>query len=315
MVPDLRVYTADERPSRWRWITRLFAGILAISCCVCGGLSGWIFAPFSAFSANMLDFVQGDLTMVAPAEWQPAGGKLSPDGRYLILGWKRYGPHETFIWDLATGQRIPLTINASRLCWLTNNQFAMYDSSDDTYYLMDVPTFVSRPISDTVSLRPESGVDESLVLREWTTADRIYSLQPMRVVLTIVRNTPTVYTSTHLHPRLVAALQELPQVTTIPSPCGRPPIRARVFSPDGQWYAQQSNDGRVVRIYHRDGVLVAQARKLGWYANLLGWAHDSSGVYFQTAISTTVVVPPLQRLEVTRVQPKSCPKSLFSAIP
>lgn len=40
-----------------------------------------------------------------------------------------------------------------------------------------------------------------------------------------------------------------------------------------------------VLIYRRDGTLVAEAAKTGWAPRVMGWAHDSSGVYFQLLIS------------------------------
>jgi hypothetical protein len=39
-------------------------------------------------------------------------------------------------------------------------------------------------------------------------------------------------------------------------------------------------------IYNREGQLVAEAAKTGWTPRMLGWAHDSSGVYFQMLIQS-----------------------------
>src|SRR6185503_10538484 len=51
-----------------------------------------------------------------------------------------------------------------------------------------------------------------------------------------------------------------------------------------------------IRIYTRKGQLVAEAVKTGWDAYLLGWAHDSSGIYIQMKIggSAAAVLVPYQ---------------------
>jgi LPXTG-motif cell wall-anchored protein len=78
--------------------------------------------------------------------------------------------------------------------------------------------------------------------------------------------------------------KDIPHVR-IPDLCDRAPERTHIFSPDGQYYAIVPNGSHPpVRIYTRDGQLVAQARKSGWFPIILGWAHDSSGLYFQTKI-------------------------------
>lgn len=72
----------------------------------------------------------------------------------------------------------------------------------------------------------------------------------------------------------------------IPDLCDRAPERTQISSPDGQYYAIVPNGSNPpVRIYTRDGQLVAHARKSGWFAIILGWASDSSGIYFQTKIN------------------------------
>ncbi|HID62554.1 MAG TPA: hypothetical protein EYP49_07410, partial [Anaerolineae bacterium] len=42
-------------------------------------------------------------------------------------------------------------------------------------------------------------------------------------------------------------------------------------------------------IYTRDGKPVAEAYKVGWSPSILGWAPDSSGVYFEMSASQDVV--------------------------
>jgi hypothetical protein len=44
-------------------------------------------------------------------------------------------------------------------------------------------------------------------------------------------------------------------------------------------------DSSHVLIYTREGQLVAEAGKTGWSPRLLGWAYDSSGMYFQMLIN------------------------------
>jgi hypothetical protein len=99
-----------------RRIGMTLAGLVLAGCCFWSGLGAWLFAPLTPFLANRLSYSQGKAEVIAPAEWRPGGGQMSPDGRYMVLGWTRDGPHELFIWDLVTGARHPFRVGLSALC-------------------------------------------------------------------------------------------------------------------------------------------------------------------------------------------------------
>jgi hypothetical protein len=79
----------------------------------------------------------------------------------------------------------------------------------------------------------------------------------------------------------------------------------RLTSPDGQYIAQVVR-GRAV-IARPDGTPVAWAAKPGWYPDILGWAHDSSGIYFQMWIrgsSAAVLVPDKPLFKLSPLTPE-----------
>lgn len=99
-------------------------------------------------------------------------------------------------------------------------------------------------------------------------------------------------------PELEAALDSIPHTAVPELGWGKPfQTGARVYSPDRRFYTTWENvdifDRRQAVIYTRDEQLVAVAYKDRWFPYILGWAHDSSGVYFQlrNSIAATPEMP------------------------
>lgn len=60
--------------------------------------------------------------------------------------------------------------------------------------------------------------------------------------------------------------------------------RGPYYSPDGAYYAMEEYNPRRVEIRTQDSQIVAEARKKDYVLNILGWAHDGSGVYFESRV-------------------------------
>jgi hypothetical protein len=89
-----------------------------------------------------------------------------------------------------------------------------------------------------------------------------------------------------------------------------------IYSPDGRFYTQLSQGKNAhVLIFTREGQLVAETYKPSWSPRMMGWAYDSSGVYFQMLISggaASVFVPdePIFKLSpLTAEEARSAPVS------
>ena len=123
----------------------------------------------------------------------------------------------------------------------------------------------------------------------WRTADWVYVLQNFgfsgSTVFTFEHGQPYVYVNFGSTQDLAPLRSDIPH-KQIGQYCNNPPEGAPLYSPDGQLYMQLSSGKNAhVLIYRRDGTLVAEAAKTGWAPRVMGWAHDSSGVYFQLLIS------------------------------
>jgi hypothetical protein len=267
---------------RWGWW--LLAGLLLLGCCVWGGLGAWLFAPLTPFLANRLSYVQGKAEVIAPAQWRP-GGILSPNGRYMVMGWNRNGSHERFVWDLTSGAQHPFQLGGGGLCWLNPEQFAILDSATNSYFLIHAPDATIMPA--TLIIPWKHGISQTK--ERWQAAEQLYVLTNFlysgSTVVSIEQGQPYVYINLDSTQDLDPLFQDIPHVR-IPEYCNNPPEGVPVYSPDGRFYTQLSKgESAHVLIYTREGELVAEASKTGWNPRLMGWAHDSSGVYFQMLIS------------------------------
>src|SRR5579859_1152755 len=262
---------------RWGCITLVVAGLLG--CC-------WWSAPFpfiAEFQANQLDTVQGHLEVIAPAQSHP-GAILAPGGHWMVVGWSRGTGRENFIWNLATDEHVPFTMNGNALFWLNADQFAVLNN--DTYYLVQAEGARVQRMTQIVprlAYPPPTGLPR--LRQSLLAADHRYLLEGLlysgTTLITIEQGHPFVY----FDPKASQA-QDLDRLfpdlpyTRPPDPCGLLPEPA--YSPDGQFYAKTSyaDPNSHIQIFTRAGQLVAEADKTGWNSGLMGWSYDSRGVYF-----------------------------------
>ena len=129
----------------------------------------------------------------------------------------------------------------------------------------------------------------------WREADQVYVIYTLGMagytIITLEYGQPYVYRAFGIPDNEVKALiDNIPHVDVPEFGWGRPTrTDERAYSPDGRFYTAHvsvdSVGGEKVAIYTREGELVAEAYKGGWQPSILGWAYDSSGVYFEMGIS------------------------------
>ncbi len=280
-----------------KWIRRLPVVALVIlvvgACCYWSGV-WWYVPPLAQMWANHLDRVKGKAELLGPAQWYGGGGELSPDGRKMVIRRKRRGQKEFLMWNLVTGEQHLLDIqHASWLLWLNADQFVVFDTGPDEYYLVDARdvTIVSATIFPEEQYKQPGGLERVQSL--WREADQVYVVDTLGMagytIITLEHGQPYVYRAFGIPDNEVEALiDDIPHVDVPLLGWGRPTLtNERVYSPDGRFYTARVPAGWVesVVIYTRDGKLVARAYKGGWQPSILGWAHDSSGVYFEMGIS------------------------------
>ena len=281
-------------------VERLLIGTLAVlvvgACCYWSGL--WWYVPSLAqMWANHLDRVKGKAELLGPAQWYGGGGELSPDGRKMVIRRERRGQEEFLVWNLVTGEQHPLDIqHASWLLWVNANQIAVNDYPD--YYLVnanDLSVIKLERVPKETYMKPGGFQIIEPLLRQ---AREIYAVEGWGsdyklIVLTEAHSYLVPLSSYEFgitNEELDALVAEIPHVDVPKFGWGRP-LRTdeRAYSPDGRFYTAHvsvdSVGGEKVAIYTREGELVAEAYKGGWYSSILGWAHDSSGVYFEMGIS------------------------------
>jgi hypothetical protein len=246
--------------------------------------------PFSYANANRLTTATGHTELVVPAEEHP-GGSLSTDGRYMLTGRTIGGQRERVVWDLATDQRYPYTLPSDDTCWVSPTQFAAFQLANQ-YYLVDAVGAIVHPVTLVQPYQTYGAQAGERIRERLRQADAVYFIEIFGysggVVLAIEDGAVFAYNGTDpppgttLHP--VDLIEGVPHIR-IPEPCTNPPFTRQLFSPDGRYYvAGIEHPGDSVRVYTKDGQLVAEARKAGWTPMLLGWRYDSSGVYFTMLI-------------------------------
>jgi hypothetical protein len=281
-------FTPPRRSPKWGMgcVTLLLVG-----CCAWAAFATIFFEPLLPWMANILTSVHGKAEVIAPAQWRP-GGILSPDGRYMSMGRQRKGEFERVIWNIETGEEYPLNARGS-LCWLDNEHFLIEYVS--RYYIVQAKGALIEPATYTVVQKQLPGPEGLRELRKrWQQAEQIYVVKnfqnPGYMIVTTNEGQNDVYrdfdnSSVVENEAVATLLQELPYIH-VPDGCRHTLMGDILYSPDGQYYLKLSNgDNAQVQIYNRDGEMVADAWKNGWTPRVMGWAHDSSGVYFQMLIS------------------------------
>ena len=211
----------------------------------------------------------------------------------MVFAWQANAKREYVLWDLATSQHQALPLVARAWHWLDRNYVAVLGGG---YHLLDARDNSILPLEqlpDTAYRKPNGfQVVESLL----RSADQVYVLErfgtsssPFVITqqqskwLLINLGDSTEFGLTR--DELQEALNTIPHTEVPILGWGRPQqTNQRIYSFNRQFYMTRENvdqNERRVVIYTRDDQLVASTYQTGWAPYILGWAHDSSGVYFQ----------------------------------
>jgi hypothetical protein len=251
-------------------------------------------APLRVLSANWPSAQLGKTELLVPGERRAGGVKLAPDGRHMVLGWQANGQTEYVLWDLTTGQRQTLNLTVQDWHWLDRQYVAGVGGGG--YWLVDGNNGITTalPRFPNESYQKPGGIVVVKSILE--AANQIYILEAFGggsgyKVIVLGPKQWYVFNLGYgddlglTRDELLAVLNAIPHTKVPTLGWGRPPqTKQRIYSPNRQFYMTYENvdqyERRVV-IYTRDEQLVASTYKTGWASYILGWAHDSSGVYFQ----------------------------------
>lgn len=274
------------RPRPWgRILTTILISCLGLLLCYCSGL-WWAIPPLRHAAVHRLTYVDGWAELLVPAWHIPGGAQLAPDGRHMVVGWNG----KPVIWDLVMDNRIPLPMDIHDMGWLNARQFVV--RSHPNFYIVDAATGTATPVPEVPpeTYRKPGGFDVIAPLLQ--RAEAIYSVQGWggdRLFIYADEQWSMVVLSAYdfdlASPDAVDALLATIPHMPIRGPGHETPGQAweRLRSPDGQYVARKVGaDGHArAVILTRAGTPVAQIYKAGWTPSILGWAHDSSGIYVQ----------------------------------
>jgi hypothetical protein len=311
-----------RRSARWIWLT--LGSVVLVSCCVWSGLI-WMLPGLPNAWANRLDHVQGKAELLIPAERRPSAGLLSPDGRRLLISWMQDDQVQIVVWDLANNQQHPLTQYVTAMRWLNATHTALIGEG---YHVIDTRDFTSLPAEDIpldTYFKPGGFATVEPLLKR---ADHVYIFESFGGG---AGYKAFVQEATHwsvvilgygfefgmTRDDLEAQLADIPHIRVPTHGWGRVMgTKDRVYSPNGQYYTTREGakgDARVV-IYTRAGVKVAEAAKGGWGPDILGWAHDSSGVYFQQWISGSAAAVLLSAKPLFKLSPLTAEEARWAVV-
>jgi|GEM_PF-5123049 len=285
----------------------LVLALLLLFACYVSGL-WWYIPPLRSWSINHLPLVEGQADLLVPSWHTPGGARLAPDGRTMVVGWNS----EPVIWNLVTDVRLPVPVKMHSMGWLNPEQFVV--QADPHYYIVEAATGAAIEVHEIPpnTYRKPGGfaVIAPLLQRAdviyWTEGwggDRLFVYADDDWSMVVLSAYDFGLTSKAEVDALLATVPYQP----IARPGHETPeqVAQRLTSPDGQYIAQVVR-GRAV-IAHPDGTPVAWAAKPGWYPDILGWAHDSSGIYFQMWIrgsSAAVLVPDKPLFKLSPLTPE-----------
>jgi hypothetical protein len=309
------------RSARWIWLT--LGSVVLISCCFWSGLI-WMLPGLPNAWANRLDYVQGKTELLIPAERRPSAGLLSPDGRRLLISWMQDDQVQIVVWDLASNQQRTLDQYTTYIRWIDAEHLVIIG---EEYQILNVLEWSTQPLIDQ---QQERGNALSLEQLETQVRDANQSYlfdgfagASSYVLILRTQAQWSLYNlgyGEYIGVTRQALEQWLTQMPLIHVPqLGWGKVMGtndRVYSHNGQYYTTREGakgDARVV-IYTREGVKVAEAAKGGWGPAVLGWAHDSSGVYFQQWISGSSATVLMSAKPLFKLSPLTPEEARWAAV-
>lgn len=262
-----------QRTKAGRWALLALLLLLTsclLRCCLCQILR----RPMIQAEANRLDGWRGELELVVPAQREPRGGFLSPNGRWLLvpLGCFNY-PKQWVLLDLATGTERDLRSKTDYFRWLEDDLFthggSIFNATDLTTKDLEYREYEPELLAG---------------------AEVIYAMSdPGRGGILLLSGDPDVPYAVHVR-EVEGGLEGW--AAAAPPGQRRVVVRGKsgadrgpYYSPDGVYYAvEKQNPRRVEIIRTQDGQVVAKAWKKDYVLNILGWAHNGSGVYFESRV-------------------------------
>ncbi|HLF29245.1 MAG TPA: hypothetical protein VJG32_23220, partial [Anaerolineae bacterium] len=250
------------------------------------------FGPGPDYDYNKLDLVRGQVELVVPAEAEPSGAILSPDGRWLWVG---YGYDEKQDYQYIRYSLIDLEHNrlygpfdrgATPAVWLDNDHIAM---GRNILRVSDMARWELQRIEPPASSLGELATAKHIHAVDMGPRYWLMTTDPALpyVIWSSFRTTPVLGQSTSPKAPVEAFLADRPHTIITRN-------RARgytepAYSPDGKYYIKDgpfedpthnlTQAGGVM--YDADSQAVAYGYKFGWSTIFVGWAYDSSGAYFR----------------------------------
>jgi hypothetical protein len=240
-----------------------------LGCCLCQVLPRTMIHA----RANRLDGWHGELELVVPAEREPGGVYLSPNGRWMLvhLGFFDH-PKKWILLDLATGTEHDLRSKTDYFRWLEGDLFthggSILSATDLTVKDLEYREYEPELLAG---------------------AEVIYALPHFgRGGILLLSTDPNFPYAVH-----VRSVEGGLEGWAAAAPPGQRRVVVRgqsggdvgpYYSPDGAFYAMEEYGPGRVEIRTQDGQVAAKAWKKDYVLNILGWAHDGSGVYFQSYV-------------------------------
>ncbi len=247
--------------------------------------------PTRRAQCDQLDEVVGQVELVASAERGEGGGWLSPKGTKLLFGINR----KPYILDVATGQKRGVDVECdSGRRWLTDDLLLMTNQLD-CYYIVDIRDFSTTKLEifpEDEYLKPDGFQEIEPLLVE---ADQVYALYAFGgsqwKLIAIDESYQYVFTLNGYEFGMTKQevndlLARIPHQVVPQQGIWH---GERLPSPDGLFYAAYfsgDDPGSNVGIFTQSGDLVAHAHKHNWGLCILGWAYDSSGLFFSAQQGT-----------------------------
>ncbi len=274
-----------ERLKRYGVILLICGGILLLLNICCP--YWFIGVPFlRTWYYEQLDEVVGEAELVVGAKYGIRYASVSPNGRWLMAQLNKAQPTRTLLVDLEERKLYRLDMDSGAIQWLDNHHvYSIFPPK-----IFRVPDMVWWKLEIRSTTRPDPNS-----LEELAGADHIYALSSgSSGLVTTDPDLPYEVGVNWDGEEVAANLADIPHTIFCNGACplGIPPPGnlERYVSPDGRYYVETARhpdvryhikSGEPVIFDAWTGERVAHIYKWDWGLRSLGWAADSSGVYFE----------------------------------